>query len=133
MRLLSIYAGYVPWPGWSDFFYNHFDGMLYHRELKYGFSPADLTNLYWVKQELQETKKELYELRRRLQDIETPDIQKALPNDSENIVPFPHHRQLLQAVEKSLRALDTSVPQSNHRGFRDRLLRFIRAKKVSRQ
>jgi len=133
MRLLAIYAGYVPWPGWTGFFFNHHDGMLYHKDLKYGFTPGDLANLHWLKQELRETKKELYELRTRLQGSEKTDTPDAQASESENVVPFPHQRQLLEAVEKSLRALDTSVPQNNHRGFRDRLKRFIRGKRVSSQ
>ena len=51
IKLLAIRAGYVPWPGWENFFYCAFDGCLYHTDLTYGFDPGDLLTLHWLRQE----------------------------------------------------------------------------------
>lgn len=42
-RLLSVQAGYLPWPGWEKWFYNGYDQSLVHVDLKEGFSPAKVT------------------------------------------------------------------------------------------
>ena len=52
-RLLSIMAGYVPWHGWEQWFFNPFDRSLNHPELKDGFSPSLVAEFLFLRQTYQ--------------------------------------------------------------------------------
>lgn len=49
-RLLSVGAGFIPWPGWEKWFYNPFDQTLVHVDLKDGFSPAKVAEFLFLRQ-----------------------------------------------------------------------------------
>jgi hypothetical protein len=49
-RLLTIRAGYVPWPGWEKWFYNRHDQTLVLVDLKDGFPPAKVAEFLYMRQ-----------------------------------------------------------------------------------
>ncbi len=51
LQLMTILAGYVPWPGWEHFYHCAQDGRLYHRTLKDGFQPQDILQIHWLRKE----------------------------------------------------------------------------------
>jgi len=64
LRLMSLRAGFMPWPGWERYLYCPSDGLLYHESLKYGFQPHDLLRLHWQTQEVHWLRRALAQVNR---------------------------------------------------------------------
>jgi len=62
-RLLTIRAGYVPWPGWEKWFYNPFDQTLNHVDLKNGFYPGKVAEFLFLRQDSRPEKTTSYQTR----------------------------------------------------------------------
>jgi hypothetical protein len=65
LHLLTLRAGFIQWHDWEKFYYCAQDQLLYHIELKYGFSPKDVEALHWLRGENQALQAELKTLRRK--------------------------------------------------------------------
>jgi transcriptional regulator with XRE-family HTH domain len=46
-KLIGLHAGWLLQDGWQGWFFD--EGLLYHPEYKYGFSPQDVTQLAWLR------------------------------------------------------------------------------------
>lgn len=76
-RLMAIRAGFMPWPGWEQFFFCNFDGRLYHEHVKHGFTPDDLVSLHTLKQEVPVLRAELEALRQGRDDLKWLSVYQA--------------------------------------------------------
>ena len=59
-RLLSIMAGYVPWRGWEQWFFNPFDQTLNQPDLKDGFSPVQIAEFLFLRHRYQQKKLQIH-------------------------------------------------------------------------
>ena len=101
VRLLSLRAGFVAWPGWEKFFFCSYDGRLYHEDLRDGFAPEFVLQAHWNQKELDVLRGQNQALRLQLQvaEKEAESLRAELgarehAGDSgtgatDNVVPFP--------------------------------------------
>jgi len=126
MRLLAIYTGYIPWPGWADFMYCHADKKIYHKDLKDGFSTDDLMALHWLRQEVDYLRREVAKQREKEKAY-----QEALEESTQasNVIPFPNQLKLLREIETALRALDTRSNEGKNYSFGERFKNWFNRRK----
>ena len=107
-RLLSIMAGYMPWAGWEQWFFNPFDQTLNRPDLKDGFSPVQIAEFLFLRHRYQQKKASNSHNNHKLNKKNTPQTRIR--------VPYPIYRQAQGRALVPRACAPLSVPVPGHTG-----------------